>query len=102
MSEIEHTSAQLQMEQMFLRVQHKLFGDGYRKTMAHYAVVRPIGQGAMGMVYEAVDMRLNREVALKLVLPEVLQSAHGKSRLLREARAMAQISHPNVVAIYDV
>ncbi|TMQ10572.1 MAG: serine/threonine protein kinase [Deltaproteobacteria bacterium] len=102
MHDIEHESPQLQMEQMFLRVQRKLFGDAYRRTMAHYAVVRPIGQGAMGMVYEAIDQRLSREVALKLVLPEVVQSARGKSRLLREARAMAKISHPNVVAVYDV
>jgi predicted ATPase len=102
MPEIEGASAQLQMEQMVLRVQRKLSGDEHCKTMAHYAVVRPIGHGAMGMVYEALDMRLNREVALKLVLPELLQSERGKTGLLLEARAMAKISHPNVVAIYDV
>ncbi|HEY6175615.1 MAG TPA: serine/threonine-protein kinase, partial [Kofleriaceae bacterium] len=102
MPDSEHASAQLQMEQMFLRVQRKLFGDAFRRTMAHYAVVRPIGQGAMGMVYEAIDQRLSREVALKLVLPELVPSERGKSRLVREARAMAKISHPNVVAVYDV
>ncbi|HEX2687598.1 MAG TPA: AAA family ATPase, partial [Kofleriaceae bacterium] len=86
-----------------LRVQHKLFGGVYRKTMAHYdEVVGPIGQGAMGMIYEARDMRLNRRVALKLVLPETLQSTNGMRRLLGEARSMARISHPNVVAIYEV
>jgi predicted ATPase/serine/threonine protein kinase len=102
MSEIGNPSAQLQMEQMFVRVQRKLFGAASRQTIAHYEVVRPIGQGAMGMVYEAIDRRLSREVALKLVLPELLPSARGKARLLREARAMAKISHPNVVAVYDV
>src|ERR1051325_54171 len=102
MPDSEHASAQLQMEQMFLRVQRKLFGDAFRRTMAHYAVMRPIGQGAMGMVYEAVDQRLSRDVALKLVLPELVPSERGKSRLVRRAGAMAKISHPNVVAVYDV
>jgi len=102
MHELERASPQLQMEQMFLRLQHKLFGDAYRRTMAHYTVVRPIGQGAMGMVYEAIDTRLSREVALKLVLPELVASERGKSRLVREAQAMAKIAHPNVVAVYDV
>ncbi|HWU88623.1 MAG TPA: serine/threonine-protein kinase, partial [Kofleriaceae bacterium] len=94
--------SQLQMEQMFLRVQRKLFGEAPPTTMAHYSVVRTIGQGAMGVVYEAVDARLGREVALKLVLPDRLQAERGTPRLLREARAMAKISHPNVVAVYDV
>ncbi len=102
MHELERASAQLQMEQTFLRLQRKLFGDAYRRTMAHYTVVRPIGQGAMGMVYEAIDTRLSREVALKLVLPELVASERGKSRLVREAQAMAKIAHPNVVAVYDV
>jgi len=102
MQQTGNPHAQLQMEQLFLRVQRKLFGAAHRKTMAHYEVIRPIGQGAMGMVYEALDGRLSRQVALKLVLPEVLPSERGKSRLLREARAMAKISHPNVVGVYDV
>jgi predicted ATPase/serine/threonine protein kinase len=102
MAELAQTKAQLQMEKMFLRVQHKLFGDAPVETMAHYSVVRPIGQGAMGVVYEAIDTRLGREVALKLLLPQLMPAASSKPRLFREARALAKISHPNVVAVYDV
>jgi serine/threonine protein kinase len=97
-----HHKAQLQMEDAYLRVQRKLFGDTPHDTMAHYAVVRPLGQGAMGVVYEAIDTRLGREVALKLLLPQLLPEASSKPRLFREARALAKISHPNVVAVYDV
>jgi predicted ATPase/predicted Ser/Thr protein kinase len=85
-----------------LAVQHRLIGDAPFETMAHYAIVRPLGQGAMGVVYEAVDTRLGREVALKLLLPHLLPAASSKPRLFREARALAKISHPNVVAVYDV
>ncbi len=74
----------------------------HSETMSHYSMVRPLGRGAMGVVYEAIDTRLGREVALKLLLPQVLPATSSKPRLFREARAMAKISHPNVVAVYDV
>ncbi len=77
-------------------------------VLAHidrYRIVRVLGMGGMGVVYDAYDPELARPVALKLLLP-----AHGDEatreraarRLLREAQAMAQVSHPNVVAVYDV
>src|SRR5215471_17790279 len=67
-----------------------------------YEVLAPIGEGGMGKVYRAHDTRLNRDVALK-VLPEDL--AHEPSRRRRfeqEARAVAALNHPNIVAVYDV
>ncbi|MET0595895.1 MAG: serine/threonine-protein kinase [Polyangiaceae bacterium] len=68
---------------------------------ARYIVVDEIGRGGMGVVYRAYDPELDRRLALKLISrrdPDGL----GSGRLLREAQALAQLSHPNVVAVYDV
>jgi hypothetical protein len=68
--------------------------------LGRYFVLGPVGAGAMGVVYSAYDPQLDRRVALKLVRgggdPE-----HA-ARVLREAQAMARLSHPNVVAVHDV
>jgi serine/threonine protein kinase len=57
----------------------------------------------MGVVYRAHDSELGRDVALKLVTPGAAEAdTHGRARLLREAQALAQLSHPNVIAVYDV
>src|SRR5262245_184827 len=69
-----------------------------------------VGQGGMGQVYKAFDPRLERTVALKVIVaPEQLSendsarlSGEFSARLLREARAVASLSHPNVVGIFDV
>jgi tetratricopeptide (TPR) repeat protein/predicted Ser/Thr protein kinase len=63
-----------------------------------YHVLAEIGRGGMGTVYRALDVRLGRQVALKLVA----SSAAHRNRLLREAQALAQLAHPNVVPVYDV
>jgi tetratricopeptide (TPR) repeat protein len=70
-------------------------------TVGRYIVLERIGQGGMGVVFRAYDPRLQRELALKVVRPGSLGDA-AQERLLREARAMARLSHPNVVAVYDV
>jgi serine/threonine protein kinase len=70
-----------------------------------YVVTEKLGGGGMGVVYAAYDPELNRKLAIKLVLPMASDSASASERrvrLLREAQAMAQLSHPNVIAIYDV
>ncbi len=73
--------------------------------VGRYVIVEPIGAGGMGQVYSAVDPELGRKVAIKLVLGEAdgskMKSA-GQARLVREAQAMAQLSHPNVVSVFDV
>lgn len=66
-----------------------------------YVVIEVIGKGGMGTVRRAYDPKLCREVALK-VLRHDRRGADGSQRLVREAQAMAQLSHPNVVAVYDV
>lgn len=74
-------------------------------VMGPYALVERIGAGGMGVVYRAHDPRLDREVALKVMrTPAVLRrpAAATRERLLREARALARLHHPNVVEVYDV
>ena len=67
-----------------------------------YQVVRPIGAGGMGEVYRARDLRLERDVALKIISPHRAADPNAVSRFEREARAVAALSHPNIVALYDV
>ncbi len=66
-----------------------------------YTVTDRIGQGSMGSVMRAHDARLRRDVALKLLRLDAVDIG-SRERMVREAHAMAQLSHPNVVAIYDV
>ncbi|MCA9713163.1 MAG: serine/threonine protein kinase, partial [Myxococcales bacterium] len=73
-----------------------------------YMILNRLGSGAMGVVYAAYDAELDRKIALKLLHPSRLQadelsaSGSARARLLREAKALARLSHPNVVAIHDV
>ena len=67
-----------------------------------YEIVAPIGAGGMGEVYKARDTRLGREVALKILPAEVANDPTRRQRFELEARAVAALNHPNIVAIYDV
>ena len=69
--------------------------------LGHYEVVAPLGAGGMGEVYRAVDTRLKRQVAIK-VLPTVLATADGVARFEREAELLASLNHPNIAQIYGV
>ena len=71
-------------------------------TVSRYVVLERIGQGAMGVVYAARDPELDRRVALKLLRPEGRHVEELRRRLLREAQALARLSHPNVVTVHDV
>src|SRR5690554_2449204 len=71
-------------------------------VVSRYVILDQLGAGAMGVVYAAYDPELNRKVALKVMRPRPgRDSSSGQERMIREARALAKISHPNVVAIYD-
>lgn len=72
-------------------------------SVGRYTVLALIGQGGMGEVYAAYDPRLDRRIALKLLRSDNAGGdARRESRLVREARAIARLSHPNVIAVHDV
>ena len=70
------------------------------QRLGRYMVIKQLGAGGMGVVYKAYDPDLDRKVALKLLLGQATSQA--RARLLREAQAMAKLSHPNVVPVFDV
>ena len=67
-----------------------------------YEVIAPLGSGGMGEVYRARDSRLNRDVAIKIIPPSVAEHPEALARFERESRAVAALSHPNILTIYDV
>lgn len=74
----------------------------YLGRLAHFDVMRVIGRGGMGIVLESFDTRLQRNVALKVLDPELAHDETARQRFCREARAAASITHENVVAIHQV
>ena len=70
--------------------------------VGRFTIVRPLGEGGMGTVSVAYDEELDRKVALKMIRGRYADSAELRERFLREARALARLSHPNVVTIYEV
>ncbi len=70
-------------------------------TLGPYRILKELGNGGMGAVYLALDTRLNRKLALKVMLPMFAADRDAKERLLREARAAAGISHDNVVTVFE-
>jgi serine/threonine protein kinase len=67
-----------------------------------YLIEREIGRGGMAVVYRAIDIRLNRPVAIKVLPPDVAFNQDVRARFIREAQTAAQLSHPNIVPIYSV
>jgi serine/threonine protein kinase len=75
---------------------------GQPERLGKYEIVDRLGQGAMGVVYKAHDPLLERDVALKVMLPRVAEDPEGKIRFEREARAIARMVHPHVVTVFDL
>jgi len=71
-------------------------------TLGHYTIVAHLGTGGMGEVYRATDTRLDRDIALKILPPEVAGVPDRLERFQREARAIAALNHPNIVTIHSV
>ena len=72
------------------------------KTISHYKILEKIGEGGMGIVYEAEDTELKRTVALKFLPPELMRDAEAKQRFIHEARTAAAIDHSNICTIHEV
>lgn len=76
---------------------------GQPKMLGRYRLVRRIGDGGMGLILEAHDPQLDREIAIKIVRPHTTrEDPADHQRLLAEARTAARLSHPNVVTVYDI
>jgi hypothetical protein len=67
-----------------------------------YKILRLIGKGSMGMVYQARDTALDRDIALKVMVAHVADDVEMKARFEREAKAVARMTHPNIVTIFDL
>jgi serine/threonine-protein kinase len=67
-----------------------------------YLIEHEIGRGGMAVVYRAVDLRLNRTVAIKVLPPDLAFNSDVRARFIREAQTAAQLNHPNIVPIYSV
>ncbi len=76
-------------------------GDLVGRTLGRYRILSRIGQGGMGVVYRAHDERLDRNVAVKVLPDEVTADPDRVARFEREARAVARLDHPNIMAIHD-
>jgi serine/threonine protein kinase len=72
------------------------------KTLGNYEIIDKLGEGGMGEVWRARDTRLGRSVALKVLPPELANDPNRRRRFEAEARAVGQLNHPNIVAVYDV
>jgi tetratricopeptide (TPR) repeat protein/TolB-like protein/predicted Ser/Thr protein kinase len=72
------------------------------RTISHYEILAEISRGGMGVVYRARDTRLEREVALKVLPPELVADADRKQRFVQEARAASALEHPHIAVIHEI
>jgi serine/threonine protein kinase/tetratricopeptide (TPR) repeat protein len=72
------------------------------RTLSHYKILDEVSRGGMGVVYRALDVKLHREVALKILPPELVSDPERRRRFVQEARAAAALEHPNIAVIHEI
>src|SRR5688572_25568498 len=71
------------------------------QLIGNYRVIRQLGQGGMGTVYEVIHQVIGRRAAIKLIAPDIARDPEWVQRFINEARAVNLICHPNIVEIYE-
>jgi len=71
------------------------------RTLGHYRIDSQLGKGGMGVVYRARDLRLERDVALKVLPAGLLADESARKRFRKEALALSQLNHPNIATVHD-
>jgi serine/threonine protein kinase/tetratricopeptide (TPR) repeat protein len=79
----------------------QLGADAHLQQLGRFRIIGRLGSGGMGVVYRAVDEQLHREVALKVLPASIATDGERRRRLLREARAAAAVTHPNIATVYE-
>ena len=72
------------------------------QTLSHYKILAEISRGGMGIVYRAIDTKLNREVAIKILPPELVRDPERKRRFIQEAQSAAALHHPHIAVIHEI